>query len=181
MAILLKECKLDNFEPQNSLKRNWQILEAFVQILLKSNSPEILALCDTNFDDSIASGNFSVRCYLTLIEKDSTTHMHGLAVYVKEGLPFALDLSLENSAYSYFCFWLRLLHSVSYFFSLYWSLSFFLCTFFDFISSNIDEVLSINPSQPIMYIIRTGLPILVELIDLVNSVITFLSQMTLLR
>ena len=32
-----------------------------------------------------------------------------------------------------------------------------------------------------MSIIRTGLPILVELIDLVNSVITFLSQMTLLR
>ena len=30
-------------------------------------------------------------------------------------------------------------------------------------------------------IIRTGLPILVELIDLVNSVIFFLSQMTLLR
>ena len=72
--------------------------------------------------------------------------MHDLAVYVKEGLSFALDLSLENSAYSYFCFWLSLLHSVSYFFSLYWSLSFFLCMFFDFISSNIDEVLSINPS-----------------------------------
>ena len=32
-----------------------------------------------------------------------------------------------------------------------------------------------------MSIIRTGLPILVELIDLVNSVIIFLSQMTLLR
>ena len=30
-------------------------------------------------------------------------------------------------------------------------------------------------------IIRTGLPILVELIDLVNSIIIFLSQMTLLR
>ena len=30
-------------------------------------------------------------------------------------------------------------------------------------------------------IIRTGLPILVELIDLVNSAIIFLSQMTLLR
>ena len=30
-------------------------------------------------------------------------------------------------------------------------------------------------------IIRTGLPILVELIDLVNSVIIFLSQMTFLR
>ena len=90
---------------------------------------------------------FLCECYLPLIEKDSTTHMHGLAVYVKEGLSFALDLSLENSAYSYFCFWLSLLHSVSYFLSLYWSLSFFLCTFFDFTSSNIDEVLSINPSQ----------------------------------
>ena len=31
------------------------------------------------------------------------------------------------------------------------------------------------------YITRTGLPILVELIDLVNSVIMFLSQTTLLR
>ena len=32
-----------------------------------------------------------------------------------------------------------------------------------------------------MSIIRTGLPILVDLIDLVNSVIIFLSQKTLLR
>ena len=30
--------------------------------------------------------------------------MHGLAVYVKEGLPFAWDVSLENSADSYVCF-----------------------------------------------------------------------------
>ena len=30
--------------------------------------------------------------------------MHGLAVYVKEGLPFAWDLSLENSADSYYIF-----------------------------------------------------------------------------
>ena len=28
-------------------------------------------------------------------------YMHGLAVYVKEGLPFAWDLSLENSEDSY--------------------------------------------------------------------------------
>ena len=40
------------------------------------------------------------------------THMHGLAVYVKEGLPFARDLSLENSADSYLCFRLALLHCV---------------------------------------------------------------------
>ena len=45
-----------------------------------------------------------MRGYLPLIRKDSSTHMHGLAVYVKEGLPFARDLSLENSADSYLCF-----------------------------------------------------------------------------
>ena len=72
--------------------------------------------------------------------------MHDLAVYVKEGLPFARDLSLENSADSYLCFRLALLHSVSYFFFLYRSPSSALCTVFDSISSNIDEVLSINPS-----------------------------------
>ena len=39
--------------------------------------------------------------YLTLIRKDSITHMQGLAVYVKEGVPFVRDLSLENSEDSY--------------------------------------------------------------------------------
>ena len=43
--------------------------------------------------------------------------MHGLAVYVKEGPPFAWDLSLESSEDSYLCFRLALLHSVTYFFS----------------------------------------------------------------
>ena len=72
--------------------------------------------------------------------------MHGLAVYVKECLPSERDLSLENSADSYLCFRLALLHSVSFFFFLYRSPSSSLCTVFDSISSNIDEVLSINPS-----------------------------------
>ena len=72
--------------------------------------------------------------------------MHGLAVYVKEGLPFARDLSPENSTDSYLCFRLALLHSVSYFFFLCQSPSSPLCTIFDSISSKIDEVLSISPS-----------------------------------
>ena len=71
--------------------------------------------------------------------------MHGLAVYVKEGLPFARDVFLENSADSYLCFRLALLHSVSYFFFLYQSPSSSLCTVFDSISSNIEN-LSTNPS-----------------------------------
>ena len=95
-------------------------------------------------DDSIDYGNFfSLRSYLPLIFK---THMHGLVVYVKEGLPFARDLSLENSTDSYLCFRLALLHSVSYFFFLCRSPPSSLCTVFDSILFNIDEVLSINLS-----------------------------------
>ena len=87
-----------------------------------------------------------VKGYLPLIWKDSITYMHGLAAYVKEGLPFARSLSLENSANSYLCFRLALLYSVSYFFFIYWSPSLSLCTVFDYFSSNIYGVLSINPS-----------------------------------
>ena len=87
-----------------------------------------------------------MRGYLPLIRKDSGTYMHGLAVYVKEGLPFSRDLSQENSAHSYLCFPLALLHSVSYFFFLYQSPCSSFCTVFDSIPSNIDEVFSINPS-----------------------------------
>ena len=77
--------------------------------------------------------------------------MDGLVVYVKERLPFARDLSLENSADSCLCFRLALLHSVSYFFFLYLSPSLPLCTVFDSIPSSIDEVLLINPSNVFVF------------------------------
>ena len=155
MAILSKACKPDNFKSHNSLKLSFPNIRGlrsnFVdcESFLESNSLDILALCETNLDDSTDSGKFSVRGYLPLIRKDSSTHMHGLAVYVKERLPFARDLSLENSADSYLCFRLALFHSVSYLFFLYRSSFSALCTVFDSISSNIDEVLSINPSANI--------------------------------
>ena len=82
-------------------------------------------------DGSINSGNFSVRGYIPLIRKDSITHILGLAVYVED---------------SYLLFRPALLHSVSYFFFLCRSSSSSLCTVFDSTSSDIDEVLSINPS-----------------------------------
>ena len=96
-------------------------------------------------DDSIDSSNFSEGDYLPSIRKDSITHMQGLAVYVKEGLSFARDLSLENSVDSYLCFRLNLVHSVSYLFFYYISPS-SLCAVFDSISSNADEILLINRS-----------------------------------
>ena len=70
-------------------------------------------------DDPIDSGNFCVTVCLPLTQKDSITHIHGLAVYVKEGLPVARSLSPENSVDSHFCFRLALLHAVSYLFFLY--------------------------------------------------------------
>ena len=68
--------------------------------------------------------------------------MHGLAVYVKEAIPFAWDISLEILTYVFD----RLYFTVSYFVFLYRSPFSSLCEFFDPISSNIYQVLSINPS-----------------------------------
>ena len=183
MAILSKACKPDNFDYRNSLKLSFSNIRGlrskFVccKSFLESNSPDILALCEANLDDSIDS----VRRYLPLIRNDSSTHMHGLAVYVKEGLPFTRDLPLQNSADSYLCFRMVLLRSVSYFFFLYRSPSSSLCMV---ISSNIDEVLSINPSANVFvfgdfnvhhkdWLTYSG--------GTDRPVIIFLSQMTLLR
>ena len=78
---------------------------------------------------------------------------------------------------------------MSYFFFLYRSPSLSLCTVFDSIASNIDEMKFSRSTHMLMFlsletltsIIRTNLPILVELIDLVNPVKIFLPQLTLLR
>ena len=118
----------------------------FCESFLESNSPEILALYGTNLDDLIDCGNIFVRGYLPLIRKDSSTQTHGLAVYIKEVLPFPHNSSLENSADSYLCFWLALLLSVSSSFFLCQSPSSPLSMVFDSISSNIDGLLPINPS-----------------------------------
>ena len=123
MAILSKAYKPDNFESHNSLKLSFPNIQGlrlnFVdcESFFESNSPDILARCETNLYRSIDSSNFSVRVYLTLIRKDSSTHMHGFS----RSTHLLMYLSLET----------------------------------------------------LTSIIRTGLPIMVELIDLVNSVIIF--------
>ena len=119
MAILSKVHKSDNFRSHNSLKLSFTNIRGrsnFVdcESFLKANSLDILSLCETNVGDSIDSGNFSVRGYLPLIRNDSVTRVHGLSVYMNEGLPFAQNLSLESSANSYLSFRLTLLDSASY-------------------------------------------------------------------
>ena len=144
-------------------------------------------VCETNLDDSIDSGNCCLRGYLPLIRKDSSTYMHGLAVFMNEGLPFAWHLPLQNSADSYLSFQLVLFHSVSCFFFLYQSPPLSLCTVFDSIHQTLKRfsrsthLLMFLSLETLMSIVRIGLSILVELINLVNSIITFLSRMTLLR
>ena len=87
-GTLSKACKPDNLESHNSLKLSFTniggLRSNFVnwESFLESNSTDIFALCETNLDNSIDSGNFLMKSYLPLIRKDSCTHMHGLAVYV---------------------------------------------------------------------------------------------------
>ena len=90
MAISSKACKPDNFESHNSLNLSFTNIRGlhsnFVdcESFLGSNSPDIHALCETSLDDSIDSGNFSLRGCFPLIRKDSTTHMHASAVYIRK-------------------------------------------------------------------------------------------------
>ena len=82
MAILSKACKSDNFESHNSLKHSFTNIQGlcsnFVDCdsFLESNSHDIS--CETNLNDSIDSGNFSVRGYLPLIRKDSSSSINHL-------------------------------------------------------------------------------------------------------
>ena len=63
-AHIIKACKPDNSELHNSLKLSfvniWGFRPNFVdcESFFESNSPDIVALCEMNLDDSIDSGNF---------------------------------------------------------------------------------------------------------------------------
>ena len=102
-------------------------------------------------------------------------HIHDLAVYVKEGLPLVRNLSLENSADSYvfdlLYFTQRLTSFPSIDHLLHLSARFlilFHLTLMRFPRPTHLLFLSLETSTSI---IKTGLPILVELINLVNTVI----------
>ena len=83
-----------------------------MRILHESNCLRILALCETNLDHLIDCGDFSVTDYFPLIRKDSVTHMRGPSAFLNEGLPFAQDLSLEDSQGSYLRFRIFMLYFI---------------------------------------------------------------------
>ena len=147
MVILSKGCNPYNFEPHNSLKLSFKniggLCSNFVECesFLESNSPDILALCETHLDDSSDSGNLSVRGYLFFNSK-RCHYSYAWSCSLCERrtwLPFAQDLYLENSADSYLRFELALFYWVCYFFFLYQSSSSLCTVSASSISSNIDD------------------------------------------
>ena len=102
-----------------------QIFEAFVRILLIVNLSLnqtlltfLLCVRQTWMTQLILAISLWEVIFLWS-ERILVLHMQGFTVYVKVGLRFAWDLSLENSAVSYLYFRMALLYSVSYFFFLY--------------------------------------------------------------
>ena len=74
--------------------------------------------------------------------------MHGLGVYIKQGIPWARDKTYEDPSLSFIYFRVALLHSTSFIIFLYRP-----CqggpVIFDSISGKIDEILSDYPSANI--------------------------------
>ena len=112
MAILSKGSKPDNFESHNSLELSFTnicgLCLNFVECksFLESNSPDILALCETNLDHSIDSGNFNPKGFYysyvwsSSLCEGSTSFCTGL-----------ISIKLYKSV---LCSWLALLQSVPY-------------------------------------------------------------------
>ena len=112
--------------------------------------------------------------------------MHGLAVYVKEGLPLhGTHLQKTLQILIYVFNWLYVTQCLTSFSSINHLL---LCAQFFILFhltqmrfSPLTHLLMCFSLETSTFIMRTGLLILVELIDLVSSPIIFLSQTTLLR
>ena len=163
MALLSKDCKPDNSKSHKSIKRSFSNTQVLCSNFLEyefspeSNSPYIFGLCETKLLESID--------YLPLMRKDSVSHMHGLAVCLKERLLFAQDLSLESSVDSYLFFRLVSLHSILLIFPL--SITFFvLMHCFWLVKSSPSTYLLICLSlETLRFILRTGWSFLVEPID----------------
>ena len=90
MAIISKARKL---KFQSSLQLNFPNIQVtnisgflfnFVgcESFFKSSNPDDLTLCDKTLEDSVESGNVSMRGYLHLIRRGPVTYMHDLAALV---------------------------------------------------------------------------------------------------
>ena len=178
MVIFSKGCKPNNFESDNSLKLSFTNIRGLrsnffeCESFLESNFPDILGLCQTNLDDSIDSSSDS----LSSVNPKGFYYSYAWCCSLGEGRISFCTGFISRKFYGFLSFRLTLFIVLLFF--LQQSASSTSCKVFDSISSNIDQVFSINPSANVFFF---GDFILVELIDLLNSFIIFLSQMILLR
>ena len=110
----------------NSLELSFTIFKAFARILLIVNpslSQTLLTFLLCVRETWMTQLIWQFLCErLPSFNPDGFWYLYAWSCSLcYKGLPFAWDLSLENSADSYLCFRLALLHSVSYFFFLYQS------------------------------------------------------------
>ena len=94
---------------------------ADVESLLHSTKPSLLCLCETNLDSSISEREFDVPGYSTLITKldHPHRHMHGLGIYIKDGILCARVPSFEDPNQPYICLRVALIHATTCIFFLY--------------------------------------------------------------
>ena len=141
MAILSKGCKPHNLEPHKSLNLSFtNILGHHFQFCWMWIFPWIrLSWHSCSMWDNLEWLNWFWQFLFEGLSSFNLKRFNYSYVWsysLKERLPFAWDLSLENPMDSILCFRLLLLHSVSHFFFLYQSPSLLLCTIFDSVSSN---------------------------------------------
>ena len=93
MAMCSKERKPDNFHLHKSLKLSFTNVQglrsSFVEYesFLELNSPDIHVLCETNLDDSVDSGNFSIlgpTYFLLYINGLSDDVICNIGIYVDD-------------------------------------------------------------------------------------------------
>lgn len=104
MMILSEVLKPNNFESYNSVKINFTANQSLcslikfrlILIILWIKVSWCSGFISGKLDVWIRSSNFTVRDYVPLIWKDCVTHMYGFVFYMKEGLPFARNWSLEK-------------------------------------------------------------------------------------
>ena len=138
---------------------------------LESNSPGILALSKTDLDGSIDSGVFFVM--LSSFNLEGLYHPYAWPCSLWEGrTSFCMGHISRKLCRFILCFWLALLHLVSYFFSFinhllclcaWFLIQFHLAKMRFSLSTHLQICLSL---ESLTSIIRTDFPILVELIDL---------------
>ena len=100
-----------SFTNIQGLRSNFSSVESY----LLQNSPDLLALCETNLNPAVSSLDLSVDGYYPLIRKDSDSHMLGLGVYLRSNSPICREIRFESSDYSFMCFRLAPLHSITFF------------------------------------------------------------------